>query len=70
MLNVVHPLRRHNEETKKLSELDWPQKAVDFDDYRAEYGLRNEFSAYQTVYSDFDGGIIKLLASLGFVSKP
>ena len=70
VLNVVHPLSRHNEETKKLSELDWPQKAFDFDNYRAEYGLRNEFSAYQTVYSDFDGGIIELLAGLGFVSKP
>jgi len=70
VLNVVHPLKRHNKETKKLSGLDWPQKAFDFDNYRAQYGLRNEFSAYQAVYSDFDGGIIKLLAGLGFVSKP
>ena len=70
VLNAVHPLRRHTRETKKLSELELPRKASAFDGYRAEYGLRNEFSAYQAVYSDFDGGIIKFLAGLGFISKP
>jgi len=69
VLNVVYPLRRHTIETKKLSELEWPQKAFGFDNYRAKFGLRNEFSAYQSVYSDFDSGIIKLLVGLGFVSK-
>ena len=66
ILNAVYPLKHHTREIIKMSQLDPSGRAAYFDDYRAKYGLRQEFSAYQTVCSSFDGGTMKTLSGLGF----
>ena len=69
ILRAAHPLQYHTEGLVKASRLELPHKIAYFDDHRAKYGLRHEFSAYKEVYSGFDGGIIKALSGLGFVSE-